>query len=379
MSLEPSTKIDEAEDTIFEPAETDATGPGHARVVMDQASLELLSGSTVDFTTELIGSQFKVINPRATSNCGCDSFKMPWAYESVGVVSGEGAKSQVESAFLAYLPPDTPVYHYEKQADLGSLFPPFSVEDRFVVLKHVPPKVLEKHEGRLPGRCNYSPLLRILIITMPSLPHEEAASSFEIMMVTLFKEMRVYRRIYLCGATRVDTPNRKKQADRSWKPTRQHRKFPTVALEVRFSETTAKLERDIAWWINESKGEVKMGITIDIKPRSGHIEVKSWTAAFESLSSHVYITANGRQVLDRHINHLPPPRMTHRILLKRGINGAGPTIEGGDLVIPFRSLLLDEPGEGEGDFVITADTMLRDFAERIWDGIDDAEAIKAQG
>jgi iron-sulfur cluster assembly accessory protein len=69
MSLEPSTKVDEAEDTIFEPAETDATG--HARVVMDQPSLELLSGSTVDFTTELIGSQFKVNNPRATSNCGC--------------------------------------------------------------------------------------------------------------------------------------------------------------------------------------------------------------------------------------------------------------------------------------------------------------------
>jgi iron-sulfur cluster assembly accessory protein len=72
MSLEPSTKIDETEDTVFEPAETDESSPsGHAKVVMDQPSLELLSGSTVDFTKELIGSQFKVNNPRATSNCGC--------------------------------------------------------------------------------------------------------------------------------------------------------------------------------------------------------------------------------------------------------------------------------------------------------------------
>lgn len=72
MSLEPSTKIDEAEDTIFEPSETEGNpGSGKARVVIDQPSLELLSGSTVDFTTELIGSQFKVNNPRATSNCGC--------------------------------------------------------------------------------------------------------------------------------------------------------------------------------------------------------------------------------------------------------------------------------------------------------------------
>ncbi|EEA23580.1 hypothetical protein TMatcc_002456 [Talaromyces marneffei ATCC 18224] len=303
---------------------------------------------------------------------------MSWAYESVGVVSGQGANSQAESAFLVYLPPDTPVYHYEKQRELGSLFPPFSVKDRFVVVKHVPPEILEKHEERLPGRCDYSPPLRILIITMPGLPHEEAADSFGAMIILLSNEMNVLKRISLCAATRVDTPNRDKQADRSWKPARQRRKFPTVALEVGFAETTAKLERDIAWWINESKGEVKMGITVDIKPRSGRIEVKSWTPAFELLPSHIYVTASGRQVLDRRINHPPPPRMNQRILLKRGRNGASPTIEGGDLVIPFRSLLLDEPGEGEGDFVITADTMLHDFAERIWDSIDDAEGIKAK-
>ena len=41
-------------------------------MVMDQASLELLQGSTVDFTQELIGSQFKIVgNPRASSSCGC--------------------------------------------------------------------------------------------------------------------------------------------------------------------------------------------------------------------------------------------------------------------------------------------------------------------
>lgn len=71
MSLESSSKIDPEEDTVFED-EDGAAGPGEAKVVMDQPSLELLSGSTVDFTTELIGSQFTISdNPRATSNCGC--------------------------------------------------------------------------------------------------------------------------------------------------------------------------------------------------------------------------------------------------------------------------------------------------------------------
>lgn len=74
MSLESASKIDAEEDTIFE-GEADGAAPdtpGAAKVVMDEPSLELLSGSTVDYTTELIGSQFKIVdNPRATSNCGC--------------------------------------------------------------------------------------------------------------------------------------------------------------------------------------------------------------------------------------------------------------------------------------------------------------------
>ncbi|OAP59921.1 hypothetical protein AYL99_04923 [Fonsecaea erecta] len=75
MSLEDSSKIDKEEDTIFANDDGDDTaqaGPGKAEVVMDAASLELLKGSTIDFTQELIGSQFKVVgNPRATSSCGC--------------------------------------------------------------------------------------------------------------------------------------------------------------------------------------------------------------------------------------------------------------------------------------------------------------------
>ncbi|KEF59794.1 uncharacterized protein A1O9_04642 [Exophiala aquamarina CBS 119918] len=73
MSLEDGSKIDQEEDTVFAAdSMEDAGGKGKAEVVMDQPSLELLKGSTVDFTTELIGSQFKIVgNPRAKSSCGC--------------------------------------------------------------------------------------------------------------------------------------------------------------------------------------------------------------------------------------------------------------------------------------------------------------------
>ena len=70
MSLEDASKVDPEDDTVFASEEQD--GGGKAEVVMDLPSLELLKGSTVDFTTELIGSQFKIVgNPRAKSSCGC--------------------------------------------------------------------------------------------------------------------------------------------------------------------------------------------------------------------------------------------------------------------------------------------------------------------
>jgi iron-sulfur cluster assembly accessory protein len=57
----------EEDDTVF--VADDGSG---AKVVMDEPSLELLKGSKVDFTMELIGSQFKIVdNPLATSSCGC--------------------------------------------------------------------------------------------------------------------------------------------------------------------------------------------------------------------------------------------------------------------------------------------------------------------
>lgn len=65
MSLVDMSSVSKEEDTLFQ-------GRDGARVVMDEPSLELLTGSKVDYTMELIGSQFKIVgNPRATSSCGC--------------------------------------------------------------------------------------------------------------------------------------------------------------------------------------------------------------------------------------------------------------------------------------------------------------------
>ncbi|KAF5134805.1 Iron-sulfur cluster assembly 2, mitochondrial [Metarhizium anisopliae] len=69
-----STVVNE-DDTIFQfsdEADTTSSSEHGPRIIMDEPSLDLLKGSKVDFTMELIGSQFKIVdNPYATSSCGC--------------------------------------------------------------------------------------------------------------------------------------------------------------------------------------------------------------------------------------------------------------------------------------------------------------------
>ena len=40
-------------------------------IVIDKSSLDMLKGSQVDFSEELIGSSFKISNPKTKSSCGC--------------------------------------------------------------------------------------------------------------------------------------------------------------------------------------------------------------------------------------------------------------------------------------------------------------------
>ena len=43
----------------------------HENIVIDKSSLNMLEGSQIDFTNELIGSSFKISNPKTKSSCGC--------------------------------------------------------------------------------------------------------------------------------------------------------------------------------------------------------------------------------------------------------------------------------------------------------------------
>ena len=41
------------------------------KAIIDKTSLDIISGSTIDFKKEMIGESFVINNPKASSSCGC--------------------------------------------------------------------------------------------------------------------------------------------------------------------------------------------------------------------------------------------------------------------------------------------------------------------
>jgi iron-sulfur cluster insertion protein len=46
---------------------------GSTSVLVDVMSAQYVQGATVDYIEDLMGSEFKIINPNAVSTCGCGS------------------------------------------------------------------------------------------------------------------------------------------------------------------------------------------------------------------------------------------------------------------------------------------------------------------
>lgn len=267
-----------------------------------------------------------------------------------------------------HLPPNTP--EYEGMQQLEEAVRP---HDGYVVIANIFPHTIHANEEAFPGHIDYFPRLHKLILKLPNEPHETAAEEFAFAPILLVERMGVRRRIASRGATRTDTPDGKKEADRSWapayRPGESYRKWPTAVLEVGYSETSAKLEQDMAWWLNGSAGQVHQGLTIDIQRGSKNIHISSWAPACPYVTPR---TGRNGRVSAQPKESLLPPRRLQRVKI---IPGQPPRVEGGDLVVYFKSLLLENPGAGEGDFILPRDELL-DIAEPVWAAMTAAEIAR---
>ncbi|EFQ98958.1 hypothetical protein MGYG_01970 [Nannizzia gypsea CBS 118893] len=269
------------------------------------------------------------------------------------------------SRFLAGLPQDTNEYRYLGQEHAEMIvkreYTRFVEEHKspYVIFTHVPPSEIDMIDNRSLGKLDYHHSLRILLANMPCLPHEEALSLFGNLVLLKANKMQVDRLIRYRAATTTKTRERDKEGDISWAPRwlppGRSKQWPTVALEVGYSESREKIKHDIAWWLYSSNGDVLMAVSIDIKRTSGNI----------------YITLWERGVMPTRNHPNPDPKVVGEVKLFRGKNGRPARVEGADLVVPFKYILLRSPdrSQGEGDFTFTKAELLQ-LAETIWEDMD---------
>ncbi|KAF3893759.1 hypothetical protein GTR04_3729 [Trichophyton interdigitale] len=204
-------------------------------------------------------------------------------------------------------------------------------------------------------RLDYNTSFRKLAITTPTAPHEEAGTRFSALVGMKAQEMGVWRLLSSRGSTTMETQDRRKEPDGSWGPRQRYSetniKWPTVVLEVAFSEPKDKVKGDAWWWLYQSNTAVLKAITIDIKRPSGDVYVTLWERGAAQSRQHPRPEAKAVSTLD----------------IFRGQHGNPARLEGTDIAVPFKDMLLRDPdtSHGEADFIFSQAELL-EIAEDVW-------------
>ncbi|KAK2742426.1 hypothetical protein FQN55_007864 [Onygenales sp. PD_40] len=217
--------------------------------------------------------------------------------------------------------------------------------DRYVVFRNVAPNAMRdfsnlRHLGRSKDQ---SLTCHLLIINMISRDHASAICYFEKLLEGKLDEMRPRLSLELrpCGGADVQGTTRTKCPDTSYRPRSlphtRSAKWPSLVLEVGYSESASKLRSDASWWLTESRGDVRVVITMEIfRKHRVHLEMWQWQFRDDGAAR-------------------PHPVMTHEATVTKSGNGYSASDQ---MVIRFQDLLLRPPtGNGERDIVLGRDDL----------------------
>ncbi|KAK2793641.1 hypothetical protein FQN50_009993 [Emmonsiellopsis sp. PD_5] len=222
--------------------------------------------------------------------------------------------------------------------------------DRYVVFRNVSPDAMRdfsnlRHLGRIK---DISLTYHLIILNMISRDHASAICYFEKLLGGKLDEMipRLSLELQPCGGADVQGTTRTKCPDSSYLPRSLPRatrsdKWPSLILEIGYAEAASKLRNDASWWLTESRGDVRVVITMEISGKQRvHLEMWQWQWRFR----------------DDDGAARPHPVMTQEATVTKssgnGYSASGP------MVIRFQDLLLRPPaGNGEGDIVLNRDDL----------------------
>ncbi|CAI7674452.1 unnamed protein product [Penicillium pancosmium] len=218
---------------------------------------------------------------------------------------------------------------YEREGGNGNPYIIFVMGDRgFRDLKNSQEKLLIKS-----------------IVEMETAIHATAAAAFSDSILLWTSQFQDHRLIHTSTSTVRGSSGKNKKPDSAWKPAiLQHGrdpKWPSMALEAKWSERRAKLEQDMRFWIEGSGGQVKIALTISVYTR-GRIVIEKW-----AMDNNKTIFTEQKMTIVRS----PAPKC--------------PRITG-QLTLPFEDVFLKTKKSGETDFVLSHSQLER-IAADIWD------------
>ncbi|KAJ9489682.1 hypothetical protein VN97_g3570 [Penicillium thymicola] len=125
----------------------------------------------------------------------------------------------------------------------------------------------------------YDPSMNELLVkTIESVPHSVGTGTFTHLFHRWLGPYDANYPLIGIGTTSCrGSSNNRKRPDCAWVPKHSglDRKWPTIVVEVSYSETPAKMMRDVNFWLNESSGQVNIVLTVRIHERR-RISIQQW-------------------------------------------------------------------------------------------------------
>ncbi|KUL86228.1 hypothetical protein ZTR_08381 [Talaromyces verruculosus] len=199
---------------------------------------------------------------------------------------------------------------------------------------------------------SYFPNLDLLLVKMEFEPHSTAARKFEALLtkhLVLTNNDNLDRKLTPIGTAHFRTIDRTKRADASFRPRRlgtsHDGRWPSLVVEVGFSEPYRKLKEDAKWWLTKSQhNEVKTVVVIKINQTYREIVIEKWICQGQETTKD-YRTVLSQQAGRNDID----------------ISNNQP------FIIPFDDLFLrTATPPKERDIIIGADDW-EDFADTVWE------------